>query len=240
MGVKQNIREALEKITGRKIYKILPIGVDEFADIKRFFPKISIDTILDIGANVGMSASHFADVFPHAKIYSFEPAPDTFTILKARTKKLDNVKCFNLAVGSSIGEGVILRGERSDMNKVVPVSETITNENQDRVKFISLNEVFDFEALNHINYLKIDTEGHDIQVLQSGDRLLKESCIDFISVECSMNEQNQDHIPLRIFQDYFFERGYSLFAVYKQLLEWKHQKKYLRRTNPLFVSNRLI
>src|SRR5271156_3378543 len=39
-------------------------------------------TVLDIGANVGAAALYFARLFPNARIYAFEPAPDNFAVLE--------------------------------------------------------------------------------------------------------------------------------------------------------------
>ena len=39
---------------------------------------IPIETIFDVGANIGITACELNDLFPKALIYAFEPVPDTF------------------------------------------------------------------------------------------------------------------------------------------------------------------
>src|SRR5437016_1639716 len=55
-------------------------------------------TILDIGANVGSFAIWANLRWPNSTIYSYEPHPETFGILRENVKHLHNVICNNVAV----------------------------------------------------------------------------------------------------------------------------------------------
>ena len=87
-----------------------------------------------------------------------------------------------------------------------------------------------------IDYLKIDTEGHDLAVLKGGAGLLGASRAAIVQVEASMNPDNHFHIGADALAGYLNERGYRLFGVYEQTLEWTTADAYLRRANLLFVS----
>src|SRR2546423_12003289 len=58
-------------------------------------------TILDIGSNIGASIIYFHRQFPDAKIYGFEPHPDTFSILQRNVAHLDGVTVFNYGLGAT-------------------------------------------------------------------------------------------------------------------------------------------
>src|SRR5947209_5685759 len=60
-------------------------------------PKI----ILDIGSNIGASILYFHRQFPDAKIFGFEPHPDTFRILQQNVAHLPDVTIFNYGLGAT-------------------------------------------------------------------------------------------------------------------------------------------
>lgn len=62
--------------------------------------RISIKSILDIGANEGQFAKYITKLFPKAHIYCFEPLPEPFVKLNTWAKKQNKKKSvFNLAMG---------------------------------------------------------------------------------------------------------------------------------------------
>ena len=58
--------------------------------------------IVDLGANIGMSALYFACRYPKAKIYAIEPNNANFSMLKMNTVGL-SIDYFEAAIGSSEG-----------------------------------------------------------------------------------------------------------------------------------------
>ena len=72
---------------GGKAEYYLPLALD---------PKV----ILDIGSNIGASVLYFHERFPSAKIYGFEPHPETFRILQANVDAIPSVEVFNYALGA--------------------------------------------------------------------------------------------------------------------------------------------
>ncbi len=75
---------------GRKADYWIPKGIN---------PKI----ILDIGANIGISAIYFAIRYPTAEIYAFEPMPDNYKLLEKNVREYENIKTFNVALGKEEG-----------------------------------------------------------------------------------------------------------------------------------------
>ena len=51
----------------------------------------SIRLIIDAGANVGYTAAHFAEAFPHAKVIALEPEASNYQMLVKNTKPWKNV-----------------------------------------------------------------------------------------------------------------------------------------------------
>ena len=95
-------------------------------------------------------------------------------------------------------------------------------------------------SIDRINYLKIDTEGGDLEVLRGAEAMLSRQCVDLIQVEAGMNRTNRIHVPISHFTAFLEERNYFLFGIYDQMNEFQVGKPNLRRTNPVFMSARLI
>ena len=63
------------------------------------------DTVFDVGANIGLFTVFVAERWPAARIFSFEPAPPLFEILRANTTRYgDRVQLFNCGLSNRAGE----------------------------------------------------------------------------------------------------------------------------------------
>lgn len=56
--------------------------------------------ILDVGANIGLFTLFAAQKWPGARIFSFEPMPDIFDVLRKNTGHLPGVTLHNTALGA--------------------------------------------------------------------------------------------------------------------------------------------
>jgi len=59
------------------------------------------EVILDIGSNIGSSILFFRETFPAAKIFGFEPNPETFQVLQRNVGALPDVEVFNYGLGAA-------------------------------------------------------------------------------------------------------------------------------------------
>ena len=92
-----------------------------------------------------------------------------------------------------------------------------------------------------IGLLKIDAEGHDLEVLYGFERMLKEMRVDLVEAEVGMNPENRRHVPFEAVKRYLEHRGYRLFLIYKQRRETPFGRgAMLRRCNVVFASAKLL
>ncbi len=131
------------------------------------------DTVLDIGANIGVYTKRLSElVGPTGRVISMEPLPSTFDILSSNVHalKLANVKCMNVAVSDRMG---MVRME-------VPRYETgwqniyrahVVAEKGGNVQAVALDDVF--ASLDHVGFIKCDVEGHELAVLQGATGLIQ-------------------------------------------------------------------
>ena len=196
-----------------------------------------------MGANTGQSAAIFLSNFRSSKIYCFEPVGNTFHQLQNNLKGNARVDCFQLALGSSKSKREMVLQGSSDMFSLLSQSEvsTINDDlNTESVDIVTLDDFCRMKEINQINYLKIDTEGGDLDVLKGAVQMLTEHRIDLVQVEAGMNLRNNFHVSFEALKKFLESHEYFLFGIYEQVNEWPTMEPHLRRTNPLFISHRMI
>lgn len=220
----------------------VPRGLSVAIDVQRALPSYTLETVFDIGAHHGESARAFLRWTPGAKLYCFEPVSSAFAQLQKEFRSVPNVVCIQAALGSKKGSGRIRLNEYSDQDALLQAeSDTETDSAATEVvPIITVDGYRGNAGIDRIGFLKVDTEGHDLEVLKGAQQLLEESRVDFVQVEAGMNRTNRLHVPLAAFQDYLEPRSYFLFALYEQMHEWPSREIYLRRVNAVFVSKRII
>ena len=242
MSFKGRLRKMAERLTGTHIYRSLPRGVDLPYDIASSLPNCRMDVLFDVGANTGQSAQRFLDWFPAARIYCFEPVQDTYRKLQENLGSQARVQCFRLALGSSVGKGKMALPGRSILAFLEGQSKQPrpAAERTEEVDVSTVDQFCRSGNIDAINYLKIDTEGGDIEILKGARTLLTAGRIDLVEVEAGMNAGNPWHVPFEALKGFLESKGYALFALYEQVNEWPAREPQLRRANAVFISPRVI
>ncbi|HEV8082400.1 MAG TPA: FkbM family methyltransferase [Chitinophagaceae bacterium] len=130
--------------------------------------------IIDIGAHMGLYTLLLNDLFVGG--YCFEPAPDTFRALKTNLFINDLVEKF-LPINSAVSEtstvqALKMEGTFSGVNYLVR-----NMENAENVAIVSVVSIDNFltekSEKEKIHFIKIDTEGNELKVLEGGLQTLK-------------------------------------------------------------------
>jgi FkbM family methyltransferase len=170
-------------------------------------PKVDRSGVfMDVGANVGNYAKLLGEVFPLAIVHSFEPNPVVFDVLKLLQN--DRLRCwpFGLAEQEEILELVTYneRIEGSEHGSLVPdlfkghyKSEEI---HRVRVPLRTLDEFCETEGIRFVEFLKLDTEGFELNVLKGSSRMLAEK-----RIKCIQFEFNTMNVLARVFLRDFYE-----------------------------------
>jgi FkbM family methyltransferase len=212
------------------------IETPEFTVIARRIAGWNPSVILDVGANVGQSAVAFAKAYPQAMVHSFEPFPASYRKLLANTRGYDNIMAHQIGLGAEPALVQMSDGAVSTQNRILADAQ---GDDGIEVAIHQGAAVLDRLGLAQVSYLKIDTEGHDLEVLKGFAPALNR--IDFIQVEAGMNRYNQTHVPFAQLCDFMQEHGFLLFYIFEQILEFKKGgRPVLRRANPLFINPRLV
>ena len=128
---------------------------------RRDYGSVAPATVLDVGANIGVSALYFLTRRPDAVVHCFEPHPDNLPVLRANVAPFaDRVVVHPYAVATSSGEAEFVAepvGRYSGLAHVVPRERGRVI----RVATRSIDDVAaDLVAVHgRIDLVKIDTEG---------------------------------------------------------------------------------
>jgi FkbM family methyltransferase len=214
-------------------------GLELGADMSHRLPAVQVDVAFDVGGNHGQSAALFRQWFPRAVIHSFEPLPDTYAVLQQALASDRLARAHNLALGAESGSVAMTQEVSSDLARVTAPNDP-TNGSTVTAERTTLDRFCREADIEHINLLKIDTEGHDLYVLEGARAMLAGNRIDVVQVEAGMNPLNTNHVHLKEFLQLLEPLGYFLFGVYEQVPEFPTGAPQLRRADLAFVSQQAI
>mgnify|MGYP003624715056 FL=1 len=166
------------------------------------------DIYLDLGANIGMSALR-AEMCGASKIYCIEPDPGVYDALTMN--KGDNWEVFNIAIADYDGNIDIPKWPDWWDNVSRPC---ITLEN-----FIYSNKI------SHIDFLKVDIEGHEIKIMPQITKAIYDKISKIFveyheNVEISETERNEKRLEFiksirsKGYDNHFVHLGYGQSFIY--------------------------
>ncbi|MEM4134627.1 MAG: FkbM family methyltransferase [Candidatus Micrarchaeia archaeon] len=145
----------------------------------KYFSLIKPRVIFDLGASYGILSLNYHKKFPYAKIYSFEPNPITYNFAKSLfeiNKVTDRIYLFNDAVGDREEERELYYNpwhlEGSSLFEQANNSEKV------RIRMIRFVDFIQREKIENIDFLKVDIEGGEFDLLRDLD---ESKTIDIIS-----------------------------------------------------------
>ncbi|MBA7490716.1 hypothetical protein ES702_01259 [subsurface metagenome] len=173
------------------------------------------DIVMDIGANVGTFSIYCKDA---KKIYAFEPVLENIKLLKGNLLKnsITNVEVIDKAVTSKKGfQKIYISGKNNAAHTLInsDVVETIRTE---IINTIPLEDFIKENKIKEINFLKLDCEGSEFEILYS---LSEESFkkIDKISMEVHNFTGKEDFNKL---VDFLRKKGFEVerSEIYNEIL----------------------
>ncbi|MDP8244101.1 MAG: FkbM family methyltransferase [Candidatus Hinthialibacter antarcticus] len=145
---------------------------------------VDIRSVIDVGAAQGVWSVMCAEVLSNSNYLLIEPLLEYDDMMKDSLKRIPNAKCLNVALSNEPGEKELhvhpdlfgssfyLEQEDSDVNGVVRT-----------VKVETLDSVCDANQLEPPYLLKIDVQGAELDVLESGLQVLQKT--EFAIIETS-------------------------------------------------------
>ena len=165
------------KALGLEVRKRIPGEMEQLAN---FLAIHKIDTVLDIGANIGQFGSLLRGAGYSNRILSFEPVSDAYSsLLQASKSDAKWTVAPRCAVGAKAGKTSINISQNSQSSSLLPILKTHTDSEirssyvgTETVDVIALDECELINPAERI-YIKIDTQGFEQHVLDGAKNLLK-------------------------------------------------------------------
>jgi FkbM family methyltransferase len=142
--------------------------------------------VFDVGANDGSSCIKFAENFPPATVYAFEPTPKLVSDLLKKTEYIPTYHVIPNAVSDVEGKATFyiagsegcdwgcssLNNFSDDLDKTWPGREDFKVTDKIEVDVIRLDTFIKKNNIPRIDYLHVDVQGRDLEVLMSlGDEI---------------------------------------------------------------------
>ncbi|MCX7147413.1 MAG: FkbM family methyltransferase [Sulfuritalea sp.] len=140
-------------------------------------------TVVDVGANFGWHAIHLAKrVGDSGKVLAFEPIPATYAELTENValNSCKNLKAFSFALGNETST-ISMYLPRTDLGAGA-ASQFLDTGDRVEVSMFRLDDVLEREGVEHVDFIKADIEGGELNFLRGAERLIAR-CHPIIFVE---------------------------------------------------------
>ena len=194
------------------------------------------DVVFDVGTNIGTIANWFATRTHH--VHGFEPHPDNLRMTKEQIqlRKTTNITLSKLALGSEPGTLQLHVKSFHGHHSLGDTSATPTVEKID-VEVDTVDRYCTANGIERIDFLKIDVEGFEEEVLKGATTMLKNQQVGLVLFElrqtilASIGKNGKGiFAPL-------LEQGYTVFTLDGQVLTTEELENpadadYLAAVNP--------
>ena len=148
--------------------------------------------IIDCGGHIGLAVLYFKRLYPRSRIVTFEPNPETFSLLERNIAQnsLRDVKAFNMALSHRDSNATLYVGE----NFLQAWDSTDTIEpnlwpNMDQYRSIDVRSTRLSSFINgRVEFIKMDIEGAEYDVLEESRARM--GSVGAITLEYHQNERN--------------------------------------------------
>jgi FkbM family methyltransferase len=177
--------------------------------------------ILDLGANCGLFSLYAADSC--SRVVSVEPTPSTFNILKEVVSSVNNIMPLQLAIGPHNEMISFFINENSTTNSMLD-----RNGSEIKVQCMTLETLLHFQNLDHVDFIKCDIEGSEMQALTDATLGPIANQVDFWFVEVHQTDVKENAWPGNLgtnrqqLAELFQRHGYQTeMVIHDQLFAWK-------------------
>jgi len=167
-------------------------------------------TVIDVGANAGVYTFSAAQrVGSEGRVLAIEPFAGCTRCLTetCRVNLISWVTVCQMAANDRDGTVRLSLNGASELNQIASSDEEFLEiSNCVEVQALSLDSLVEQEGVLQVDFLKIDAENHELQVLKGSDRVLTQFKPTILYE--NMVGGNQDNLPAA---DFLWTKGYRLF-----------------------------
>lgn len=124
----------------------------------------NVNTVIDLGANIGLAAVFFKNKFPECIVISVEPEEKNFKMLKRNTTNYKNVFILNNAIWNESKNLFIENTKDGEWGFMVSQESDFPEQT---IKSITIDQIIEEYKLISLDVLKIDIEGSEKDLFQT-------------------------------------------------------------------------
>lgn len=193
-----------------------PVGRVPFRDAAYILGNQPNLCIFDVGANVGQTLEEIRERWSDARVHCFEPSPRAFAELERRAKGWPGVKLNPFALGSAPSEQAFREAESPALSSFLvggtDNSSSATATLQMRIE--TLDAYCVRESIDHIDVLKTDTQGFDLEVLKGAGEMIGGGKVTMILVEITFADYYTGQATAGELIDHLTTHGYLPVCFY--------------------------
>lgn len=204
--------------------------------IKRSVKSENEIIVFDVGANIGKYSKKVLTKFSNlpVRIYAFEPTRNAFFALQSMAINQAKIIPLKIGLSSSCRSAIIYYDRKgmigSSLYKPNALSERHIAED---IELVTLDEFCNNNQVSYIHLLKIDVEGHELDVILGARELINNKKIKFIQFEMSFANINS-----RVFFKDLYTALSDRYNIYRILQDGLYPiNKYERRLEIFEVAN---
>ena len=163
------------------------------------------DTIIDCGANIGELYYSFLLKNKSIRYYAFEPEVNTYKCLKINLNSFKNVYLENIALSNESKKTSFFIDEEG-------ANSSLSDFGSSRKLEIESKSLDDF-GLENIKLLKVEAEGHELEVLQGSIKTMSKT--KYISVDYGPEKGIDQLSTLPEVIDFMYQNNFSIIGTSK-------------------------
>jgi len=151
------------------------IIIEDQYHAREFLNKNSI--VIDAGANIGLFSLFASHLSPKGTVYAFEPASKNYDDLEFNVGGRPNIKSIQKGLGDKIERTVMAVSQHFPTSNSIKKSGFFKNQerydSEEEIDVITIDSFVEQEGLKTVDFIKVDTEGYEKEVLEGAKNTIK-------------------------------------------------------------------
>lgn len=199
-----------------------PLEFDPYHMMNRVIDPYTPIVAVDVGANVGETCRSLLRSFPFATVHAFEPVGDVFEKLREYASREPRVRPVRAAIGDREGTAEMRVTRNRWCSSLLTPSDKgrdfygdwLKVERTETVPLCRLDAWAAREGISRVDFIKIDAQGFELEVLRGARRLLTEGGVAGVNCEAQLVQEYSGAATFSDIDLFFREAGFTLHQLH--------------------------